>query len=275
MFSLSAVAAFALLPAFVAAQAADPALEIRAIKAHFTNARIVPDYFETFDPVATLSLDYAGNTLTPGEKVVKEAVGPTPVITVTPANASVTLAGTYTLAMIDVDIVGADLSVGVTRHWLVNGVTIEGTTVSNTSATAITPYAGPWPAAGSGPHRYIVALYEQPEAFAAPEGFTETLPVGPYDFKAYVENSNLGSLVAANYINVEEGTATVSLVATSAVVTSSLVTSSPAPTGTGNTTANNNSGGNKGAAGNDNGALKQALSPVAALVMAGMTFLAL
>lgn len=275
MFSLSTFAAVALLPALVAAQAADPALEVRAIKAHFTNARIVPDYFATFDPVAALTLDYAGTKLTPGQKVTKEAVGPTPAITVTPANQSVILDGTYTLAMIDVDIVGAPLPEGVTRHWLVNGVTINNGAVANASATAITPYAGPWPAPGSGPHRYIVALYEQPSDFAAPEGFTGTLPVGPYDFKAYVENAKLGPLVAANYINVEEGTATVSLVATTAVVTSTLTTStSKAPTTSSTSGANNNGGSNSNST-NNNGALKLAFSPVAALVLAGLTFVTL
>jgi phosphatidylethanolamine-binding protein (PEBP) family uncharacterized protein len=130
-------------------------------------------------------------------------VGPTPTVSVTAANSSVTLDGTYTIAMIDVDVVGGDISEGVTRHWLVNGVTVANGVVANSSATAITPYAGPWPAAGSGPHRYIVALYQQPSAFAAPEGFAEPLPVGVYDFLAYVQNSNLGPLVAVRVIPAE------------------------------------------------------------------------
>ena len=54
-------------------------------------------------------------------------VGPTPTVTVTPANSSVLLNGIYTLAMVDADIVGSKLPDGQTRHWLVNGVTISGT----------------------------------------------------------------------------------------------------------------------------------------------------
>ncbi|RXW24182.1 hypothetical protein EST38_g1652 [Candolleomyces aberdarensis] len=271
MIALPIIASFALLP-YVAAQ---ESLPIQAIEAHFTQARIVPEYFDTFNPSATLELDYAGTKLTPGQKVTKEQVGPTPVVTVTPANSSVTLDGTYTIAMIDVDVVGAELDEGVTRHWLVNGVTIENGVVSNSSATAITPYAGPWPAAGSGPHRYIVALYQQPSTFVAPEGFTGPLPVGVYDFEDYVEDSGLGPLVAANYINVEEGTATASQVATSAVVTSTLPAAAAAggsSTRSGGTTGTGT--GTAAASTNTSGAIKLALSPIGAL-LAGLSIFAL
>lgn len=268
MLALPLIASFALVP-FVAAQ---DSTAIKAIQAHFTQSRIVPDYFETFEPSALLELDYAGVKLTPGQKVTKEQVGPTPTVTVTPANSSVTLTGTYTIAMIDVDVVGADVSEGVTRHWLVNGVQITGGTVTNSSATAITPYAGPWPAAGSGPHRYIVALYAQPADFAAPEGFTAPLPVGVYDFLGYVGDSNLGPLIAANYINVEEGTATASLVSTSAVVSSTLGPSSTG--GSSRTTGSSTGTGTAPASSNTSGALKLVFSPVAAF-FAGLIVLTL
>lgn len=56
--------------------------------------------------------------------------------------------------MIDLDIIGADTSAGVNRHWLLNGVTVNADgVVSNSSAAVVTRYWGPWPAAGSGPHR--------------------------------------------------------------------------------------------------------------------------
>lgn len=51
-----------------------------------------------------------------------------PTVTVTPANASVQLTGSYTIMMVDADIVGADLSKGVNKHWLLNGVTISSKT---------------------------------------------------------------------------------------------------------------------------------------------------
>ena len=77
---------------------------------------------------------------------------PQPIVTVGDS----TLNGTFTIAMFDINTVGEDLPNGPTRHWLLNGVTLEGNTVSNATATAITAYAGPGPAAGSGAHRYVL-----------------------------------------------------------------------------------------------------------------------
>ena len=83
-------------------------------------------------------------------------VNPYPTVTVTPAEDGSKLEGVYTIAMVDIDYVGADISGGVTRHWLANGVTIgSDNTLSNATATTITPYGGPWPAAGSGSHRCV------------------------------------------------------------------------------------------------------------------------
>ncbi|KAF9002036.1 phosphatidylethanolamine-binding protein [Cyathus striatus] len=215
MVQFSLLASVALL-SLVRAQGTDHSLDVKAIEAHFSQSGIVPQLLAQFEPSALLTLNFQGvGSVTPGQLLTKEQVSPTPAVTVTPANASVQLAGTYTLAMVDADVVGSNISQGVTRHWLINGVTINDSSISNTSATAITPYAGPWPAAGSGPHRYVVVLYEQPSSFSAPDGFSEPIGVSVFDFNAYVKNSGLGALVAGTYIQVEEGTATVSLSATS------------------------------------------------------------
>jgi len=68
MFGLSLIATLALVPFVAQAQSVD----ILAIEAHFAGAQIVPQYFKNFDPIGTLTLDYAGTKLTPGQKVVKE-----------------------------------------------------------------------------------------------------------------------------------------------------------------------------------------------------------
>jgi hypothetical protein len=57
-------------------------------------------------------------------------VASTPLITIVPANSSVSLQGNFTLVMADADIVGTNESLGQTRHWLVNGVTLTGTLAS-------------------------------------------------------------------------------------------------------------------------------------------------
>jgi phosphatidylethanolamine-binding protein (PEBP) family uncharacterized protein len=71
--------------------------------------------------------------------------------------------------MVDADIVGAPAD-NNTRHWLVNGANLSSGTLSNASATAPEPYAGPLPAAGSGSHRYVLLLLEQPSNFSSPAG---------------------------------------------------------------------------------------------------------
>jgi hypothetical protein len=62
-------------------------------------------------------------------------VKPQPKLTLTPVNDSpdVTASSTYTIAMIDADIVGASQDEGQTRHWLVNGVKATGKIISSTS----------------------------------------------------------------------------------------------------------------------------------------------
>jgi phosphatidylethanolamine-binding protein (PEBP) family uncharacterized protein len=263
MFSLPVLLSLALVP-FVSAQ--DNTVGIKAIEAHFKQSHLVPNLFDAFEPTALLSLNFGTGDVQPGQKFAKEQVGPTPAVTVTAASSSDKLDGTYTLAMIDADVVDADISKGVTRHWLVNGVKVEGGKVTNASATAITAYAGPWPAAGSGPHRYVVALYDQPEAFAAPEGFTGTLPVDVFVWSDYVKDSKLGALVAANYITVEEGTATASIPVTSAVVSSTLAPSSTSGSSTGTGTTSNTASPSGTAANNSNGAVSlKSVSPLAAL----------
>ncbi|KAF9495999.1 PEBP-like protein [Pleurotus eryngii] len=225
------------LASFVVAQSAsNPALEVEAIKVHFRQAGIVPAGLPTFDPSAVLVADYAGvGGASPGQALTRAQVGPAPAITVTPANSSVPLSGAYTLAMVDFGAVGSDQSAGVTRHWLVNGVTIDNNAVSNASAIAITQYAGPAPPAGSGPHRYAFLLFSQPDSFAPPADFSQpNIGVSLFDINAYARDSGLGVIVAGNYITVEEGTATASLSATSAVETSILApvsTSSGASSG--------------------------------------------
>ena len=53
-------------------------------------------------------------------------VASAPEITIVPATAgSSALAGNFTLVMADADVVGTNESVGQTRHWLVNGVTLQ------------------------------------------------------------------------------------------------------------------------------------------------------
>jgi hypothetical protein len=146
-------------------------------------------------------------------------VASAPTLTLTAATSSVSLAGNYTLLMVDADVVGAAAN-NNTRHWLLNGAALSGTTLSNATADAPEPYVGPGPAAGSGAHRYVLLVYSQPANFTSPAG-TAT-GIVKIDLAQYVQQAGLGPLVAATYMQVENGVSTVSVSATSSVITSTL-----------------------------------------------------
>ncbi|KAJ7285583.1 phosphatidylethanolamine-binding protein [Mycena rebaudengoi] len=175
-------------------------------------------------PTATLSLSFAGSAATPGQPLQKDAVGTTPVVTVSSVDGSA-LDGSFTIAMVDADVVGTD-DKEVNRHWLVNSVTVADGAVSDKAGKPITAYAGPGPASGSGPHRYVVLLYQQPSTFAAPADLSDLVPgVSKFDLNAYAKDSGLGNLVAATYFTVEVGTGTISIPATTPVNTATLTAS--------------------------------------------------
>jgi phosphatidylethanolamine-binding protein len=155
MFLFATTVALSFLGPLVNAQATNgTALEIAAIEAHFTNAKLVPDLLATFDPSAVLTVTFSGvGAISPGQNLSTQReslslslsphsvpfrtrngwltdallteVAAAPELTIVPANSSVSLAGNYTLVMADADIVGTNESVGQTRHWLVNGVTLK------------------------------------------------------------------------------------------------------------------------------------------------------
>lgn len=60
--------------------------------------------------------------------------------------------------------------------------------------------------------RYVILLYVQPSTFAAPADLANPgTPLAPFSLSSYVSSSGLGPLVAANYFQVENGVATVTV----------------------------------------------------------------
>jgi phosphatidylethanolamine-binding protein (PEBP) family uncharacterized protein len=238
MFSI--ITLFSIVAPFAAVVLADNSttanstqFQIEVIEANFQNAGLVPSLLNTFDPVALLNVSFNNvGLVAPGQNLTISDVKDAPSLQVIAANASVVLNGTYTLAMVDADIVGSN-ETSQTRHWLANNVTINGTSLDFKDAKNITAYAGPDPAAGSGPHRYVVLLYTQPGNFTPPSNLSSSTPVGSYNFPAYVNSTGLEGPVAGFYFQVEQGVASASISATQAVVTSTL----PVPTATGSSAA--------------------------------------
>lgn len=128
----------------VQAQLSNTTLGIEAIEAHFTQSGLEPSLLPTFDPIALFTLTYdTVGAVAPGTALTQDGtfnfvlfaylmsehssdVADTPTLLLTPANNTVKLGGNYTLVMADAGAVGADETQGQTRHWLVNGVTING-----------------------------------------------------------------------------------------------------------------------------------------------------
>jgi len=231
MFTLSLVAAAVVAP-LVFAQ--DATLGLQAIRAHFQQSALVPDLFASFGPTALVTLTFSGlGEIQPGQLLTRDQVATIPTLTVKPGNTSTTFSGNYTLVMLDAGTVGEKLPEGQTRHWLRNNAQISGSSVTNSSAVEITSYAGPAPPAGSGPHRYVVALYTQPDSFRAPADLsTPGVPVSTFVWSDYVTSTSLGPLVAATYFTVQEGTATISISPTSSVVTQTLPAAASSSSGT-------------------------------------------
>ncbi|KAL9714892.1 hypothetical protein Ac2012v2_001552 [Leucoagaricus gongylophorus] len=236
---------------FVVAQSqsnSDLDLAIMAIQAHFNQSHIVPDFLANFQPKALLDVSFGQRSIEPGQLFTKEQVGSAPTLAV---QSTSPLSGNYLLAMLDTDVPNSKPPQGTNRHWLVRGVTIDqNSMINNATATVTTRYWGPWPPAGSGPHRYVVMLYSQPDNFAPPSEFAgNDMPVEPMDWNAYVTDSHLGDLFAANYFQVEEGTANTSIFSTAPVITSTLqVASSSASASTppSSSSRSSNTSGNSG-----------------------------
>lgn len=221
----SCLAFVSTLLALAAAQTSgDIRLGLAAIEAHFNQSHIVPDFLPSFQPKALLAVNYGAGDIQPGQKYTKEQVGSAPTLTI---HSSSPLAGSFVLAMLDADVPNSKIS-KPNRHWLLTNVTVgQDSVVSNATAMSTSRYWGPWPPSGSGPHRYVIMLYAQPSDFNTPAEFAKTdLPVEPMDWNAYVSDSHLGELVAANYIQVEEGSATASIFSTAPVVSSTLAAAS-------------------------------------------------
>ncbi|KAH0830476.1 phosphatidylethanolamine-binding protein [Lanmaoa asiatica] len=211
----------------VPAQPNSTTVEIEAIKAHFNQSGLVPGFLPQFTPSALLAVSFKGlGRVAIGQPVSREQVLYEPNLSVTAANVSMALRGTYTIMMVDAGPPGLDQSHGQRRHWLVNGATIPASVNSNLSlvgATAVTQYIPPNPPVGDGPHRYVFLVFAQPADFLAPGDLSRANTGGGiFVVEDYVRFTKLGAIVAASYFTCQRGPATATLPPTSAVVSATL-----------------------------------------------------
>jgi len=214
---------------------ADP-LALALVKQQFINAKIVPNVIPSFNPIGTLNVVFKGNStgITDGEPLEKASVQTEPTVTVAGVNNNT---AKFTVLMIDGDYVGSTSPQGLNLHWLENNVAVSSAGGTSNTTAATIPYAGPGPAAGSGPHRYTILLYQQPSNFTAPSTPAQNSGVQRIDLAKYVSAAGLTGPLAGLYFTVEVGTATVSVESTTAVDTSTLsVSTTTKATGTVTTT---------------------------------------
>ncbi|KAG9318372.1 phosphatidylethanolamine-binding protein [Chiua virens] len=181
----------------VSAASAQPnstTVQIAAIQAHFNQSGLVPTVLRSFTPTAYLAVSFQGT----GKIAIETLYQPD--LTVTAANASTALRGTYTVMMVDAGPPGADQSHGQRRHWLLNGASIPGSVnanVSSVGAMAVTRYIPPNPPVGDGPHRYTILVFAQPADFLPPVDLSqENTGGGTFVVEEYVRYTRLGALVA-------------------------------------------------------------------------------
>jgi len=187
---------------------------------------------------ALMTVTYGSVTVSNGQALTAAQVAAEPAIDITPsaAAASSYAAGTlFTIMLADAAAIGNPDAQGYYRHYLANSAPATAA-ASTTNVTfplglgnVITPYAGPGPNAGEGPHRYAWLLFAQPSTFTAPAGLnTPNTAPGHWNITQYVQQAGLGSLVAASFFTVQNGAATYTVPSTTPFVAAS--TAAPATT---------------------------------------------
>jgi len=138
---------------------------------------------------------------------------------------------TYVLFMIDQDVVRNNTRVNL-LHWFQynliagsNGSLVANADAEDASTAMGASYVPPTPPGGSGSHRYTFIIFPQPADFAVPDSFAAINPPAAttdrigFNLTTFVAQAGLAAPLAANYLQVLNGTA-----AESASVSSSLAT---------------------------------------------------
>ncbi|KAF8939712.1 phosphatidylethanolamine-binding protein [Dissophora ornata] len=175
----------------------------QATEAAVKNDGIIPDVLDAFEFKTMLAVSYGnnkevalGNRLSVGEtqhppQVSFEADSPN---------------DKYTLIMTDPDAPSRqNHRMREYRHWIVSNIsgTSDFQPASVAQGTEVTPYMGPAPPSGSGPHRYIFLLYKQtPSSDVAT--LSRPLTTERPKFKTMQFTSHAGlELVGVNYFVAE------------------------------------------------------------------------
>ncbi|KAG0083897.1 hypothetical protein BGZ93_011200 [Podila epicladia] len=123
---------------------------------------IIPDVIDSFQPKTMLVVSYGnGKEVTLGNKLAVADTQHAPHVSFQIDSPN----DKYTLIMTDPDAPSrANPKFREWRHWVVSNISGSASDLepANLSlGTVLTPYMGPAPPSGSGPHRYVFLLYKQ------------------------------------------------------------------------------------------------------------------
>ncbi|PWZ02698.1 PEBP-like protein [Testicularia cyperi] len=115
----------------------------------------------------------------------------------------------FTIAFFDAGVAGKNTSTEVFNHYLGNNFTIDDDGNLRNQTAARVAYGAPLPATDDGPHRYMQLVFQQFANFTPPATPAAGASISNLALQEYYRNANggLGKIVAANYIQIEVGSA--------------------------------------------------------------------
>lgn len=231
--STSALVGAALLGASTVAAQASIASDIASAETSFQAQGLIPSPIpdDDIDLTSALVLSFGGNNVTLGQAFTLPAdtdtlaSAPTFQLNI-PSSEADEYDGDerFVVAIVDPGAAGNVLPGGnVTRHYLSFDNQVQNGVLVNTSAP-ITSYNAPGPAASTGAHRYLALVFEQGDDFEPTSDLnTPGTPLANWTLSQWIENSDVGDIVAMTYITVENTEAgTTSFSSTAAVPSATL-----------------------------------------------------
>ncbi|KAF9115724.1 hypothetical protein BGX27_006671 [Mortierella sp. AM989] len=176
----------------------------QATEAALRKDGIIPDVLDSFKSKTLLAINYGSDDkeVALGNKLSVQETQHTPQVSFQAESPN----DKYTLIMTDPDAPSrSNPKMREYRHWVLSNLSgssdFQPANVSQ--GTVVTPYMGPAPPSGSGPHRYIFLLYKQTPSTDI-SALSSSLNSDRAGFKAKQFTSQAGlELVGANYFFAE------------------------------------------------------------------------
>jgi phosphatidylethanolamine-binding protein (PEBP) family uncharacterized protein len=151
----------------------------------------------------TLTMSFDGQEVTTGDLIPLTETTTAPTFSLGPGSTN-SITTTYLIVGIDIDAPSrASPTLAQVLHFMNTDFTMatgSDKTLASTNAVATEPYLAPAPPPGSGPHRYIFLMFEQPSGFTPKD-----LPITRtgFDLESWRKENGLSAAVAGTYFETE------------------------------------------------------------------------